>query len=266
MPIRPRPRLPRTTRSVAATAATPESRLGTLTAEHSVHGAATPSFDGGRRAVLLRTERLLLAPVAESDLEELFALHANPLAFADDLTEPLTDREQMRWVLQQWIRAWQEHGTGYLTVRPTAVGSVRGRTADDGTAADTTTADTAARAAARTAPDNAAARALTTRDSLLGVVGLTPLAFEGGHVLSVYWRLDPAVTGCGIATEAARAVLADPRLGARDQKVIAVTAAGNRPSLALAARLGFLRSEREAPGGRTGDVLLVRRPEDEAGT
>ncbi|MGP5266026.1 GNAT family N-acetyltransferase [Brachybacterium alimentarium] len=251
---------------MAATAATPESRLGTLTAEHSVHGAATPSFDGGRRAVLLRTERLLLAPVAESDLEELFALHANPLAFADDLTEPLTDREQMRWVLQQWIRAWQEHGTGYLTVRPTAVGSVRGRTADDRTAADTTTADTAARAAARTAPDNAAARALTTRDSLLGVVGLTPLAFEGGHVLSVYWRLDPAVTGCGIATEAARAVLADPRLGARDQKVIAVTAAGNRPSLALAARLGFLRSEREAPGGRTGDVLLVRRPEDEAGT
>ncbi|GAA1294068.1 GNAT family N-acetyltransferase [Brachybacterium alimentarium] len=251
---------------MAATAATPESRLGTLTAEHSVHGAATPSFDGGRRAVLLRTERLLLAPVAESDLEELFALHANPLAFADDLTEPLTDREQMRWVLQQWIRAWQEHGTGYLTVRPTAVGSVRGRTADDGTAADTTTADTAARAAARTAPDNAAARALTTRDSLLGVVGLTPLAFEGGHVLSVYWRLDPAVTGCGIATEAARAVLADPRLGARDQKVIAVTAAGNRPSLALAARLGFLRSEQEAPGGRTGDVLLVRRPEDEAGT
>lgn len=231
-----------------------------------MHGAATPSFDGGRRAVLLRTERLLLAPVAESDLEELFALHANPLAFADDLTEPLTDREQMRWVLQQWIRAWQEHGTGYLTVRPTAVGSVRGRTADDRTAADTTTADTAARAAARTAPDNAAARALTTRDSLLGVVGLTPLAFEGGHVLSVYWRLDPAVTGCGIATEAARAVLADPRLGARDQKVIAVTAAGNRPSLALAARLGFLRSEREAPGGRTGDVLLVRRPEDEAGT
>ncbi|MGO1947595.1 MAG: GNAT family N-acetyltransferase, partial [Brachybacterium alimentarium] len=238
----------------------------TLTAEHSVHGAATPSFDGGRRAVLLRTERLLLAPVAESDLEELFALHANPLAFADDLTEPLTDREQMRWVLQQWIRAWQEHGTGYLTVRPTAAGSVRGRTADDGTAADTTTDDTAARAAARTAPDNAAAGALTTRDPLLGVVGLTPLAFEGRHVLSAYWRLDPAVTGCGIATEAARAVLADPRLGARDQKVIAVTAAGNRPSLALAARLGFLRSEREAPGGRTGDVLLVRRPEDEAGT
>ena len=47
-----RPRLPRTTRSVATTAATPESRLGTLTAEHSVHGAATPSFDGGRRAVV----------------------------------------------------------------------------------------------------------------------------------------------------------------------------------------------------------------------
>lgn len=244
-----------------------------------MHGAATPSFDGGRRAVLLRTERLLLAPVAESDLEELFALHANPLAFADDLTEPLTDREQMRWVLQQWIRAWQEHGTGYLTVRPTAAGSVRGRTADDGTAAGampgtadddtaagTAAADTAARAVARTAPDNAAAGALTTRDPLLGVVGLTPLTFEGRHVLSAYWRLDPAVTGRGIATEAARAVLADPRLGARDQKVIAVTAAGNRPSLALAARLGFLRSEQEAPGGRTGDVLLVRRPEDEAGT
>ena len=209
-----------------------------------MHGAAPPSFDGGRRAVLLRTERLLLAPVAESDLEELFALHANPLAFADDLTEPLTDREQMRWVLQQWIQAWKQHGIGYLTVR----------------------ADTAGSAWARTAAEDTVAGALTVRDPLLGVVGLTPLALEGEQVLSAYWRLDPAVTGRGIATEAVRAVLADPRLGARDQKVIAVTAAGNRPSLALAARLGFLRSEQEAPGGRMGDVLLVQRPEDEAGT
>lgn len=220
-----------------------------------MHGAATPSFDGGRRAVVmpgvmhgvmpdvmhdvlpgaLTTPRLELAAVGEADLEELFALHADPLAFADDLTEPLTDREQLRWVLGQWISSWHEHGTGYLTVRARATGDP------------------------------------ALPPGLLGVVGLTRLEHQGQQTLSAYWRLTPGVTGRGIAAEAMDAVLTDHRLGGTDHEVLAVTAAGNRPSRALAARLGFAPAplDRAVPGGRDGDVLLIRpsgEPGDGAGT
>lgn len=204
-----------------------------------MHGAAIPSFDGDRRAVVMRgaltTQRLQLTPVCEGDLEELYALHADPRAFAEDLTAPLADREQMRWVLAQWIGSWREHGIGYFGVRPRAAGA-------DGAAG---------------------AEALAQSPALLGVVGLTPMDLEGRQVLSAYWRLVPAATGRGIAAEAMGAVLAQPHPGRSDREVIAVTAAGNRPSRALAARLGFApaAAERAVPGGRAGDVLLLRPPD-----
>ncbi|MGO2774835.1 MAG: GNAT family N-acetyltransferase [Brachybacterium tyrofermentans] len=207
-----------------------------------MHGAATPSFDGGRRAVVMRgiltTRRLRLTPVGEDDLEELLALHADPRAFADDLTEPLTDREQMRWVLDRWIQAWQQHGTGYLTVRARAQ----------------------APAPAPAPIQQTGGAAIPS--GLLGVVGLTHLEHEGEQSLSAYWRLTPAATGHGIATEAMAAVLTDPRLGGADHEVIAVTAEANRPSRSLAARLGFAPAPpgRAAPGGREGDILLIRPP------
>lgn len=190
-----------------------------------MHGAAIPSSDGDRRAVALWTPRLRMAPVSAPDLEELFALHADPRAFVEDLTEPLTNREQMRWVLRQWLESWRRDGTGYLTVR---------------------------------AWDAAMAE---LPPGLLGVVGLTPLELEGRPALSAYWRLAPEARGRGIATEAMRAVLADPRLGASEREVVAVTAAGNGASRALATRLGFTPAppQREVPGGRSGDVMLIRQ-------
>ncbi|GAA1485935.1 GNAT family N-acetyltransferase [Brachybacterium fresconis] len=210
-----------------------------------MHGAAIPSFDGDRRAVRpsavspVRTPRLHLAPVCSNDLEELFALHADPCAFAEDLTEPLTEVAQMRWVLGRWLESWERHGTGYLTVRPRA---------EDGSAHGST--------------DDGASRAGARRDGpLLGVVGITPL--EDERALSAYWRLDPAATGHGLATEAMSAVLAHPALGARHHEVLAVTAAANRPSRALAARLGFspAPSGRPVPGDRSDDILLIRPPD-----
>lgn len=176
----------------------------------------------------LRTARLELRPVATEDLEQLWRLHSDPAAFAHDATQPLTDREQMAWVLSQWVDHWEQHGHGYLTVRA--------------------------------APD-------TLPSGLLGVVGIGPVETPegpgrpGGSALSAYWRLSPAVHGRGLAREAMEDVLADPRCTPTGREVLAITAAGNAPSLALAARLGFRRApERPVPGGRDGDVLLVRPP------
>ncbi|MDN5820269.1 MAG: GNAT family N-acetyltransferase [Brachybacterium sp.] len=198
-----------------------------------------PSPDGDRRAVVmpgperfeLTTARLRLTPGAEHELDELLALHADPRAFAEDLTEPLTDRAQMRWVLARWCESWVEHGLGYLSVR-------------------------AHRPSGEVAP---------LPEGLLGVVGLTPLVMGGRPVLSAYWRLSPAATERGVATEAMRAVLVHPQLGGRTggggggTEIVAVTAAANRASRALASRLGFVPAppERPVPGGRAGDVLLV---------
>lgn len=198
------------------------------------------------------TARLRLAPVEEADEAELFALHSDPRAFAEDSTQPLTDPAQMRWVLAQWRESWARHGLGHLTIR------------------------------ARRDPQNEGGADLPV--GLLGVVGLAPLVGEGSGdgedgseaaVLSAYWRLSPAATSRGIATEAMRAVLArlappsaspsadGPRPGAAGPpEIVAITAGTNRPSLALAARLGFRPAppERPVPGGRQGDVLLLLRP------
>ncbi|ATG50366.1 hypothetical protein CFK38_01630 [Brachybacterium vulturis] len=242
-------------------------------------GAVIPSPDGDRRAVLLPgpdqlelcTPRLRLRPVAEHELEELLVLHADPRAFAEDLTEPLTDRAQMRWVLGRWRESWVEHGVGYLSVR---AHRPSGSSANDGfpTAAGPSEA---ALPGAATPGERA-----PLPEGLLGVVGLTPLGAEHPTVLSAYWRLSPAATGRGVASEAMRAVLTHPQLGGRTggssgrtggsgggdgdrgdggAEIIAVTAADNRPSRALASRLGFVPAppERPVPGGRAGDVLLV---------
>ena len=253
---------------------------------HVPDGAAVPSPDEERRAVgasgggtradggggnagprdgAILTERLRLTPVAEADEAELFALHSDPRAFVEDSTEPLTEPAQMRWVLAQWRRSRARHGLGHLAVR------------------------------AREGADLPV--------GLLGVVGFVPLSGEGGAdgddrdtdpssgrgpgrsprgatVLSAYWRLSPEVTGRGVATEAMRAVLDaleadDAQEGAAAQdgrvaqggaahEVVAITARGNAPSLALAARLGFVPAppERPVPGGRDGDVLLLLPPSD----
>ncbi|WP_157975536.1 GNAT family N-acetyltransferase [Brachybacterium sp. YJGR34] len=186
------------------------------------------SPDDDRRAVVasdaVRTARLLLRPVGPPDLEALFALHSDPRAFAQDLTEPLTEPEQMRRVLAHWIERRERTGRGYLTLR--------------------------------------AAPGAALPPGLLGVVGLMELETEQAPALSAYWRLDPAATGRGVASEAMRAVLADPLHGPRGQEVLAVTAARNTPSRALAARLGFLPApvDRPVPGDRDGDVLLVLPP------
>ena len=250
-------------------------------------GAVISSSDGDRRAVgmpgpggaapgaaepgvaasdgtVLTTARLRLSPVAAHELEELFALHADPRAFAEDATAPLTEKEQMRWVLAQWRESWDRHGVGYLSLR------ARWPSAPPGpeTAPHEQRPDLPEQAAGL--PEDAAG----LPEGLLGVVGLTPLRDrdegEAGEdapgesaphaVLSAYWRLAPAVHGLGLASEAMTAVLAHPVLGGGGAEILAVTASQNAPSRALAQRLGFRPAPpgRPVPGGREGDVLLVR--------
>lgn len=220
-------------------------------------GAASPSLDGGCRAVRMSgdfplvTARLRLDPVGWDDLAELLALHRDPRVFTADSTAPVETAAQMRWVLGQWITCWERHGTGYLTVRARGGGE-----GTDGPLGH-------------------------LPEGLLGVVGISLLRTDAGAQRSAYWRLAPSAQGRGVAAEAMRAVLAHPTLGGA-RRVIAVTATGNAPSRALAERLGFRLAQPEelasgevgtgraepgsaeprdaVPGGRAGDVLLIRDP------
>lgn len=200
-------------------------------------GAASPSSDGGCRAVgvcgdfPLITARLRLDPVGWDNLPELLRLHRDPRVFSADSTAPVGTAAQMRWVLGQWIACWKQHGTGYLTVR--ARGGGEGTDGPPG----------------------------HLPEGLLGVVGISLLRTDAGEQRSAYWRLAPSAQGRGVAAEAMRAVLAHPALGGA-RRIIAVTAAGNAPSRTLALRLGFRPAPADAPvpGGRSGDVLLIRDP------
>ncbi|MGO3208494.1 GNAT family N-acetyltransferase [Brachybacterium sp. AOP42-C2-15] len=210
------------------------------------HSAAVPSPDGDRRAVVISgivTTRLRLAPVRAEDLEELFTLHSDPRAFAEDTTAPLTQLAQMRQVLAQWCSAWERDGLGYFTVRARAAAEPDARCESP-----------------RGGPQGADGGAEELPAGLLGVVGITALRAGDSELLSAYWRLDPGMTGRGVASEAMRAVLTDPHRGPGGREVIAVTASRNLTSRTLAARLGFrpAAAARPVPGGRVGDVLLVR--------
>ena len=235
--------------------------------EHS--GACGVGGPSGREVGRIRTERLRLAPVTEADEAELYVLHSDPRAFVEDSTEPLTDPAQMRWVLAQWRESWDRHGVGYLSLRARRPAAPPG----PGASPREQRPDLPEQAAGL--PEDAAG----LPEGLLGVVGLTPLrdrdegAVDEGEageddpgesaphaVLSAYWRLAPAVHGLGLASEAMTAVLAHPVLGGGGAEILAVTAPQNAPSRALAQRLGFRPAPpgRPVPGGREGDVLLVR--------
>ena len=66
-------------------------------------------------ALELVSERLLLRPVTEGDLDLYFELRNNPVLLARPGREPRPRPEiarQIRW----WIQSWQEHGFGTWTV------------------------------------------------------------------------------------------------------------------------------------------------------
>lgn len=164
----------------------------------------------------LLTARLELRALVPADAGELFALHADPRAFAHDSTRPLRDRAQMQWVLGQWIAQREAQGFGYAAIRERAgVRSVGGPVEGD------------------PVEDSAA---------LVGVAGLTRRAAQDAPertVLSAYYRLRPEAWGRGIAQEAMEALLTELGRALPGAEAQVVTDADNTPSRRLAERLGF---------------------------
>jgi len=75
----------------------------------------------------LATARLIMTPVAPSDLRDLIALKANPLAFAQMLGG-VRDARQTAEELAQDIQYWGRHGYGIWSIRARAGGHFLGIT------------------------------------------------------------------------------------------------------------------------------------------
>ena len=64
------------------------------------------------------TERLRLRALRESDLEAMFALHADPETNRFSPLGPWRTREGMRELLALWVEDWSHRGVGYWAVEP----------------------------------------------------------------------------------------------------------------------------------------------------
>jgi RimJ/RimL family protein N-acetyltransferase len=156
---------------------------------------------------LLRTDRLLLRHWEEPDLAAFFDLYSREEVvrwLGTHPRRPLTTQDEAR----ERLGRWQEHGRGLSAplglwaVVPHAEGAVAGQP--------------------------------------VGTVLLLPLSDGDGPtgLLEVGWHLHPEHQGQGLATEAARALLAQAATAGIDQ-VLAITDLDNAASQRVAWRLGM---------------------------
>ena len=73
-----------------------------------------------------RTERLLLCRPAATDLDAMYAIHADPATNRYNPTGPVADRGAAAGMLDGWIAHWERHGFGYWTVRAVTDAEVLG--------------------------------------------------------------------------------------------------------------------------------------------
>jgi len=93
----------------------------------------------------------------------------------------------------------------------------------------------------------------------VGFCGLKVMWLAGREVLNLFYRLEPAAWGAGVATEAATAVVGWAAVGAPGRPVVARVRPLNVASAAVAERAGLVRDERLDVEGADGlDHVFVR--------
>ena len=173
----------------------------------------------------LVSERLVLRPVSEGDLDFYFELRNNPVLLARPGREPRPKPEiarQIRW----WIQSWQEHGLGTWTVFDRKTHDRLGRVE-------------------------------------LAAIGhgwadISPETVEVGFIVH------PAHWNEGIATEATRLVAADCFGRAGVSRLVALTTNDNKASLRALEKLGMRHwgTTRHEDELTTYEVFELVRPAD----
>ncbi|MEE6262948.1 GNAT family N-acetyltransferase [Plantactinospora sonchi] len=151
----------------------------------------------------LLTARLSLRRPTPADIDAIYRIHHDPKACAHNPGDMLVSRGDAAERFHRWHQHWQDHGFGYWVVHPRAAGD---------------------------------------EESVLGFCGLKLMRLAGRDVLNLFYRLDPAAWGDGVATEAATAVVdwATAEMGGRP--IIARVRPANVASATVAVRCGLRRA------------------------
>lgn len=150
----------------------------------------------------LVTARLSLRRPRPADIARIHALHTDRRACAHNPSDLLTDAAEAEDRYRAWDAHWRAYGFGYWTVRP------------------------------RGDPEQAA----------VGFCGVKVVRWDEVEVLNLFYRLDPAVWGDGLATEAATAVVSWATRTVPQRPVVARVRPANLASARVAVRAGLRRA------------------------
>jgi len=164
----------------------------------------------------LETARLLLRPWQSTDLDPFAAINADPEVMRYIHDGRTLDRAATAERLARYRRHWNEHGFGLYAVEVKETGE------------------------------------------LAGFTGLAVPAFlpEIMPAVEIGWRLGRAYWGRGLATEAARSVVAHARAGLGLRRLVSIHVVGNEASARVMVKLG-MTLDRETVQPDTGRPVRV---------
>ncbi|BFU43479.1 GNAT family N-acetyltransferase [Krasilnikovia sp. MM14-A1004] len=165
----------------------------------------------------LSTARLSLRRPTRADIDAIYRIHTDARACAHNPTDMVADHAEAEQRFGRWTDHWQQHGFGYWTVH---------------------------------------GRADLPRDRPLGFCGIKLMRLHGRIVLNLFYRLDPAIWGNGVATEAARAVVRWATTHVPSRTVVARIRPENAASLKVVTRVGLRRARQLDTVGSDGPELI----------
>ena len=175
-----------------------------------------PDLTGSRDATSVDTPRLLLRHWRSDDLDGLAAINAQPEVMRYIHDGRTLDRAATAERLATYRRHWDEHGLGLYVVEIKETGELAGFTG-------------------------------------LAVPSFLP---EIMPAVEIGWRLGRAYWGRGLATEAARAVVAHSRAELGLRRLVSIHIVGNEASARVMVKLG-MSLERETVQPDTGRKVRV---------
>lgn len=152
----------------------------------------------------LLTARLSLQRPTSADIDAIYRIHHDARATAHNPADRLVTRADAEDRYRRWDQHWQRHGFGYWVIYPRDAHEPR---------------------------------------LSLGFCGLKLMRLVNREVLNLLYRLDPAIWGNRVATEAAAAVVDWAAAHQQERPVVARIRPDNIASARVAARIGMHRAE-----------------------